>query len=67
MRLSFEYSNVWSIWYYYINDINDGNLTIVNEYMQSYLISTVLLLFVYLYAHKYIILTIYNDNDNSWW
>ena len=52
-------------YHYYINDINDGNLTIVNEYMQSYLISTVLLLFVYLYAHKYIILTIYNDNDNS--
>ena len=47
-------------YHYYINDINDGNLTIVNEYMQSYLISTVLLLFVYLYVHKYIILTIYN-------
>ena len=42
----------------------DGNLTIVNEYMQSYLIITVLLLFVYLYVHKYIILTIYNSDDN---
>ena len=51
-------------YHYYINDINDGNLTIVNEYMQSYLIITVLLLFVYLYVHKYIILTIYNSDDN---